>query len=146
MGGSTEYTDPLEIVSICARQGCYRDPRDPRGTGGGITMADVCGALASQSEPIAGDMALLIGAQMVNRADEIESWLCHWVAVEANRRGSVPSLEAIGRAVELAMADAMTGKRRNGANRYYRWAVGVLYSKAQEAAGDAIRSLFRNAA
>lgn len=145
-----EDEDALELIArLCAR--AMSDPKTPRGTKGGIGLAEIAGALGYCGDPLGADMALAIGTVDHRSRDRIEGHLEAYVMAQAAQA----RLRADWGKVYVAVADAYedvmafqnnTAGRTGGGLRYYRWARGEFYGRALNAAIMAKRRLFRLAA
>lgn len=139
--------DPLELIATASRTGRVFDPREPRGTKGALTWADVMAALGMAGDRMGADMAMYVGAQDVSRVAEIQNYLVHYVIRCCNDDGITPDLLKVGDAVEKAMvAGFRGGYSRRGGSRYFRWAYGELMARAENAAECMARKLFREVA
>lgn len=131
----------LEVISLAARTGGMQDPKEPRGTRGGLTYADICHALAMTGDRIGSDMALMVACQDVRKRDEISGWLAHEVVLRCNADGFVPDLLKVADAVDQAMTVALFGGNHRGGSRYFRWAYRELMCRAENTAENAVRRL-----
>ncbi len=137
--------DALEILArLC--QSATNDPKSPRGTKGGIGMAEICAALAYAGDNMGADMALAIGTLDHRNRSLIEDHLEAYVMAEAKRDGIKAQWDRVYVAVADAYEDVMAGTRKPGGSRYYRWAASEFHGRALNCAIVAKRVLFRETA
>jgi len=137
--------DALEILARLCR-GATTDPKVPRGTKGGIGLAEICGALADAGDPIGTDMALCIGTQDLRMRNRIEAHLEMYVMDQARRDRIKADWGKVYVAVADAFDDVYAGTRKPGGSKYYRWAASEFHGRALNAAIVMKRRLFREAA
>lgn len=137
--------DALEILArLC--QSASTDPRSPRGTKGGIGLAEICAALSYAGDSMGADMALAIGTQDYRHRSKIEDHLEAYVMEQAQRSRIKADWSRVYVAVADAFEDVMAGTRKPGGSRYYRWAASEFHGRALNCAIVAKRVLFREAA
>lgn len=140
-----DHEDALELISLLARSASM-DPKSPRGTKPGLTIADIAAALAYTGDAIGADCALAIATQDHRNRDRIEDHLEAYIATEASRAGFKPDWAKIYPAVVDAYEDEMAGMPTpTSASRYYRWARAEFRGRAVNAAINARHLLFRRA-
>ncbi len=140
----------LEILAILVK-GASMDPKSPRGTKPGLSLADVTTQLAwaakLDGDPIGADMALALGTQDWRLRDKIEGHLEQYVFAEAAKDGVQADWGKVFAAVVDAFEDEMKGKPTGpGGSRYYRWARAEFRGRAENVGRIFKRLLYREVA